>query len=103
MGGREVGGLANLLSAHRDLANPEHRAEVARLWGLPSVPAQPGKAAVELFAALKRGEIKAVWIACTNPAQSLPDQGTVRAALRPPISSSCRKPSPIPTPPPTPT
>jgi len=25
---REVGGLANLLSAHRDLANPVHRAEV---------------------------------------------------------------------------
>ncbi|WP_313953317.1 molybdopterin-dependent oxidoreductase [Accumulibacter sp.] len=82
MGGREVGGLANLLSAHRDLANPEHRAEVARLWGVPSVPAQPGKAAVELFAALKRGEIKAVWIACTNPAQSLPDQTEVRAALQ---------------------
>ncbi|WP_291994201.1 nitrate reductase [Candidatus Accumulibacter sp. ACC003] len=81
MGGREVGGLANLLSAHRDLANAEHRAEVARLWGVPSVPAQPGKAAVELFAALKRGEIKAVWIACTNPAQSLPDQSAVRAAL----------------------
>ena len=82
MGGREVGGLANLLSAHRDLGNPEHRAEVARLWGVPSVPAQPGKTAVELFAALKSGEIKAVWIACTNPAQSLPDQGAVRAALQ---------------------
>ena len=81
MGGREVGGLANLLSAHRDLANPAHRAEVARLWGVPDVPATPGKAAVELFAAIKRGEIKAVWIACTNPAQSLPDQGEVRAAL----------------------
>jgi assimilatory nitrate reductase catalytic subunit len=35
MGGREVGGLANLLSAHRDLANPKHRDEVASLWGLP--------------------------------------------------------------------
>ena len=35
MGGREVGGLANLLSAHRDLANPQHRAEVAALWGVP--------------------------------------------------------------------
>ena len=81
MGGREVGGLANLLSAHRDLANPAHRAEVARLWGVPDVPATPGKAAVELFAAIKRGEIRAVWIACTNPAQSLPDQGEVRAAL----------------------
>lgn len=82
MGGREVGGLSNLLSAHRDLANPEHRAEVARLWGIPEVPAKPGKAAVNLFQALKTGEIKAVWIACTNPVQSLPNQAAVREALQ---------------------
>ena len=82
MGGREVGGLANLLSAHRDLANPEHRAEVARLWGIPSVPEKPGKSAVELFESLRSGEVKAVWIACTNPAQSLPNQAAVREALR---------------------
>jgi assimilatory nitrate reductase catalytic subunit len=81
MGGREVGGLANLLSAHRDLANPEHRAEVASFWGVPDVPAKPGKSAVDLFKALKTGEIKAVWIACTNPAQSLPNQTAVREAL----------------------
>lgn len=81
MGGREVGGLANLLSAHRDLANPEHRAEVARLWGVDSVPAMPGKTAVEMFQAAADGEIKALWIACTNPAQSMPDQATVRRAL----------------------
>jgi assimilatory nitrate reductase catalytic subunit len=82
MGGREVGGLANLLSAHRDLANPEHRAEVARLWGVGEVPATPGKTAVEMFDAVRRGEIKAIWIACTNPAQSLPDQNLVHSALR---------------------
>ena len=81
MGGREVGGMANLLSAHRDLANAEHRAEVARLWGVADVPARPGKTAVEMFEAAARGEIKALWIACTNPAQSLPDQATVRKAL----------------------
>lgn len=81
MGGREVGGMANLLSAHRDLANPQHRAEVARLWGVVDVPSKPGKTAVEMFDAVKRGEIKAVWIACTNPAQSLPDQTAVRQAL----------------------
>lgn len=82
MGGREVGGLANLLSAHRDLANPEHRAEVARLWGVPDVPAMPGKTAVEMFEAAADGEVKALWIACTNPAQSMPDQSTVRRALQ---------------------
>ena len=81
MGGREVGGMANLLSAHRDLGNAQHRDEVAALWGLPSVPSQPGKTAVEMFEAAARGEIKALWIACTNPAQSLPDQNTVRLAL----------------------
>ena len=81
MGGREVGGLANLLSAHRDLSNPQHRAEVAALWGVPSVPEKPGKTAVEMFQAAADGEIKALWIACTNPAQSMPDQATVRRAL----------------------
>jgi len=81
MGGREVGGMANLLSAHRDLSNSVHRAEVARLWGVDWVPAEPGKTAVELFQAIEEGKIKAVWIACTNPAQSMPDQELVRKAL----------------------
>ena len=82
MGGREVGGLANLLSAHRDMANPQHRAEVAALWGVDSVPDKPGRSAVELFEGLKSGEVKAVWIACTNPAQSMPDQAMIHAALQ---------------------
>ena len=81
MGGREVGGMANLLSAHRDLANPEHRAEVAKLWGLDSVPDKPGKTAVEMFEAVRTGEIKALWIACTNPAQSMPNQTLIHEAL----------------------
>lgn len=82
MGGREVGGMANLLSAHRDLDNPRHRDEVAGLWGIDSVPATPGKTALEMFEAAARGEIRALWIACTNPAQSLPNQALVRAALQ---------------------
>ena len=73
--------MANLLSAHRDLANPAHRAEVAALWGIPTVPDKPGKTAVDMFQAAADGEIKALWICCTNPAQSMPDQGTVRRAL----------------------
>ena len=81
MGGREVGGMANLLSAHRDLGNPDHRAEVTALWGVPSIPEKPGKTAVEMFRAAADGEIKALWIACTNPAQSMPDQTMVRRAL----------------------
>jgi assimilatory nitrate reductase catalytic subunit len=82
MGGREVGGLANLMSGHRDMTNAAHRAEVARLWGVDAVPSKPGKTAVEMFDAVRCGEIKIIWIACTNPAQSLPDQKLVREALK---------------------
>ncbi|MGV3740840.1 MAG: molybdopterin-dependent oxidoreductase [Burkholderiaceae bacterium] len=82
MGGREVGGMANILSAHRDLANPEHRGEVAKLWGVEQVPAKPGKTAVDMFEAVRCGEIKILWIACTNPAQSMPEQRLVREALK---------------------
>ena len=81
MGGREVGGLANLMSGHRNMGNAAHRAEVAALWGVPEVPSKPGKSAVEMFQAAADGEIKALWIACTNPAQSMPDQATMRRAL----------------------
>lgn len=81
MGGREVGGMATMLSAHRELDNAAERAELAQLWGVPALDSTPGKTAVELFAAIARGEIKAVWIACTNPAQSMPNNTAVGAAL----------------------
>ena len=81
MGGREVGGMANLLSAHRDLSSKKDRDEIAALWGVRSVPERPGKTAVEMFEAIGRGEIKAVWIVCTNPVQSMPDAAAVRKAL----------------------
>ncbi|GEO02466.1 hypothetical protein AAE02nite_01300 [Adhaeribacter aerolatus] len=82
MGGREVGGMANLLSAHRDLANPVHRQEVADYWGVPSVPAQPGLTATQLFEGLRDDKVKAVWIICTNPLVSMPDAGMIEEALK---------------------
>ena len=81
MGGREVGAMANLLNGHRDPNDAGHRAEMAQLWDIPALPAAPGKTAVDMFAALRYGSIKAIWIVCTNPAQSLPDQARVREAL----------------------
>ncbi len=82
MGGREVGGLSNLLPAHRDLAKAADREEVARLWKIASVPEKPGYSAVEMFDAAASGKLKALWIACTNPAHSMPDQARVRQALQ---------------------
>ncbi|HEX5843229.1 MAG TPA: molybdopterin-dependent oxidoreductase [Pseudomonas sp.] len=81
MGGRETGSLSNLLPGHREAANADHRAEVAQYWGVDSLPESTGLTAIELFEAVRVGKIKALWIACTNPAQSLPDQNKVHEAL----------------------
>lgn len=82
MGGREVGGLSNLLPAHRNLADPQHRQEVADFWGVPSLNPKPGYTATEMFQALKDGRMKAVWIMCTNPLVSLPNVQLVEEALK---------------------
>ena len=81
MGGREVGGLSNLLPAHRELANPVHRAEVQQFWGSGPLAATPGYTATEMFEALHDGRLKAIWIICTNPLTSLPDVRRAEAAL----------------------
>lgn len=82
MGGREVGGLSTLLPAHRELNNPEHVAEMAAFWGVKQISATPGASAVEMFDQLEQGKIKAVWVACTNPAHSLPNSQKVARALQ---------------------
>jgi ferredoxin-nitrate reductase len=82
MGGREVGGLATMLAAHRSLNNPSHREEVAAFWGVSKISEKPGLTATQMVEALERGDLKAVWIVCTNPVVSLPDARRVEAALR---------------------
>jgi len=83
MGGREVGGLATMLAAHREIENAEDRAELERLWGISNGSLSPrrGLAAVDLFAAVRSGRVKAIWIVCTNPVHSMPDIEAVRDAL----------------------
>ncbi len=82
MGGREVGGMANLLAVHKDLMNPEHRREVADFWGVNEINPKPGLTATEMFDALESGEMKAVWIACTNPLVSLPNSNRIEKAMQ---------------------
>jgi ferredoxin-nitrate reductase len=81
MGGREVGGMANLLAVHKELANPTHRQEVADFWGVNEISEKPGLTATEMFDALESGKMKAIWIICTNPMVSLPDARRVEKAL----------------------
>jgi ferredoxin-nitrate reductase len=83
MGGREAGLLSHALPGYRTVEDSAHRREVEAYWGRPraSISATPGLTAIEMFRALEKGQLKAVWIAGTNPAVSLPDLHQVRRAL----------------------
>jgi len=80
MGGREVGGLANMLAAHMNYT-PVEIDRVARFWGAARMATAEGAKAVQLFDAIDRGEIRALWVMATNPAVSLPEADRVRRAL----------------------
>jgi assimilatory nitrate reductase catalytic subunit len=82
MGGREVGGMANMLAAHMELENPAHRELVQKFWDSPRMAVRAGLKAVDLFEAVHAGRVKAIWIMATNPVVSLPDAERVREALR---------------------
>ena len=82
MGGREVGGLANMLAAHMEIENPAHRERVQRFWSSPVIARSPGLKAVDMFRAVADGRIKALWIMATNPVDSMPDADAVEAAIK---------------------
>jgi assimilatory nitrate reductase catalytic subunit len=82
MGGREVGGLANMLAAHMDIEKSEHRNAVQSFWKSPRMAAAPGLKAVDMFEAVASGKIKALWIMATNPAVSMPRSAQISEALQ---------------------
>lgn len=82
MGGREVGGLSNMLASHKELNNPVHISEMEDFWGVAGLSNKPGLSATEMFEALDSGKLKAIWIICTNPLVSMPDVNKVEAALK---------------------
>jgi ferredoxin-nitrate reductase len=83
MGGREAGLLSHQLPGYRTVEDANHRREVEEYWGRRpgTVTGQSGLTAVEMFRALEKGRLKAIWIAGTNPAVSLPDLHHVKRAL----------------------
>ncbi|MGD2119757.1 MAG: molybdopterin-dependent oxidoreductase [Chromatiales bacterium] len=81
MGGREVGALANQLTAHMDFERADHVDLVKRFWNATNMASEPGFKAVDLFQAVEQGKVKALWIMATNPAVSLPDSNFVNKAL----------------------
>lgn len=82
MGGREVGGLANLLAAHMDIDNAEHRQLLQEFWQSPNMAQKAGPKAMDMFQQAADGKIKAIWIMATNPLVSMPNRKVIEKALQ---------------------
>jgi assimilatory nitrate reductase catalytic subunit len=81
-GGREHGHKCDQLPGNRDITNPEHRAAVARAWGVDEseIPGK-GLSAEEIIEAIHDGTIKGLLSICFNPLVSAPDANFTAEAL----------------------
>ena len=82
-GVREGGGLCHILPGHRLVKKDKLRHQVEKLWGIPQgrIPPKPGYHTIAMFEAVNQGKIKAIWINCTSPAQSLPNCDKYRKGM----------------------
>jgi NADH-quinone oxidoreductase subunit G len=79
-GAIEAGALPNLLPGGRRIGTAGVAAEVARVWGVGSLPAEPGLNASEILAAAAAGDIDALLIGAVDP-DDLPDPAAALAAI----------------------
>ncbi|ADG13229.1 molybdopterin oxidoreductase [Methanocaldococcus infernus ME] len=84
MGGREVGYLCNGLPGFRDVRNEEDRKFMEEFWGIErgKIKEKPGYSITEAIDKILEGEIKFLWIVCTNPAVSMPNLNKFLKALK---------------------
>lgn len=81
MAAREVGGSSSY-PGYRGVGNQKHREEIAAIWGVDSATLPDKSPSItEILDAAIEGKVKALWVVCTNPLISLPDQNRVRKAL----------------------
>ncbi len=79
-GAIEAGALPNLLPGGRRIGQPDVTGEVARAWGVSSLPADPGFSTSEILAAAASGDIEALLIGAVDP-DDLPDPAATLAAI----------------------
>ncbi len=82
-GGREHGQKADQLPGYRKLDNPEHRAHIAKVWGVPEkdLP-MPGCSAYEMLDQLgTSGGVRALLVFGSNLAVSAPRAGHIQTRL----------------------
>ncbi len=82
-GGREHGQKADQLPGYRRIDNPEHRAQVAGVWGVdPDDLPGPGRSAYEMLDSCgQSGGLQALLVFASNPAVSAPYARHVAARL----------------------
>lgn len=81
-GGREHGQKCDQLPGGRDIENAEHRAHVAKIWGIDAeTMPRAGVDAYETFRKIDKGEIRGILSICFNPVVSLPDNQFVSRML----------------------
>jgi NADH-quinone oxidoreductase subunit G len=79
-GAIEAGALPNLLPGGRRLGTAEVHSDIARAWGVASLPADPGFSTSEILASAATGDIEALLIGGVDP-DDLPDPAATLAAI----------------------
>jgi len=80
-GGGDMGALPHRLTGFQDVEDAALRAKFERLWGC-TIPPQKGWHLTEMFAAMERRELRALYVIGENPAQSEADAGHALELLR---------------------
>ncbi|BEV39060.1 assimilatory nitrate reductase catalytic subunit [Bacillus stercoris] len=82
-GAREHGQKADQLPGYRSIENEQHRAHIAKVWGIhqDDLP-RKGVSAYEMMEKIHDGDIKGLFLTCSNPAVSSPNANLVKKALR---------------------
>jgi len=79
-GGGDMGAIPNRLPGFQDVLDAGVQAKFERAWGVPLQP-KHGWHLSEMFEAMERGDLKALYIVGENPCQSEADQHRTRALL----------------------
>ena len=82
MGSRLFSNTTNLLGGHT-FADPEHRHKVARVLGIDEtkIPSESSWPYHRIMEGILRGQIRGLWVVCTNPAHSWVNQSQARDIL----------------------
>jgi NADH-quinone oxidoreductase subunit G len=79
-GAVEAGALPALLPGGRPVTDAGARAQVAAAWGVPDLPATPGRDTTGILTAVTHGQLKGLLVGGVDPAD-LPDPRLAEAAL----------------------